>query len=88
MQIEFVILEALLYNHCTMKQTLIIIEVVLGSLLALLILLQHRASGLSATFGGAGTTYVQRRGAEKVLFRITTWICAAFLVIATGLMYM
>lgn len=88
MQIEFVIPEALLYNRYIMKQTLIIIEVILGSLLALLILLQHRASGLSATFGGAGTTYVQRRGAEKVLFRITTWICGAFLVIATAMMYM
>ena len=30
------------------------------------ILLQHRASGLSATFGGTGSSYVQRRGAEKV----------------------
>jgi protein translocase SecG subunit len=70
-----------------MKQILLTIEVILGALLALLILLQHRASGLSAAFGGGGTTYVQRRGAEKVLFRVTVWIAVVFFVIATALMY-
>jgi protein translocase SecG subunit len=48
---------------------------------------QHRASGLSATFGGTGTTYVQRRGAERVLFTLTVWISVAFFVIAVALMY-
>lgn len=71
-----------------MKNTLLVIEAILGSLLALLILLQHRASGLSATFGGAGTAYVQRRGAEKVLFRLTVWIMIAFFAIAAAMMYM
>jgi protein translocase SecG subunit len=71
-----------------MKSILILIEAILGVLLALLILIQHRASGLSATFGGGGTTYVQRRGAEKVLFTATLWICGIFLGIATVLMYL
>ena len=66
---------------------LLVIEMVLGALLALLILLQHRASGLSATFGGSGTAYVQRRGAEKVLFVATVWIAIAFFALATALMY-
>ena len=70
-----------------MTQTLLLIEAVLGALLAFLILLQHRASGLSATFGGGGTTYVQRRGAEKVLFKLTVWISVAFLALATVMMY-
>lgn len=70
-----------------MTQTLLLIEAVLGAFLALLILLQHRASGLSATFGGGGTTYVQRRGAEKVLFKLTVWISVAFLALATVMMY-
>ncbi len=70
-----------------MSQILLVIEMVLGSLLALLILLQHRASGLSATFGGGGTAYVQRRGAEKVLFTLTVWISVAFFAIAIALMY-
>lgn len=70
-----------------MINALTIIEAVIGTLLALLILLQHRASGLSATFGGAGTTYVQRRGAEKFLFTATVWLSVIFLGIAVLLMY-
>ncbi len=70
-----------------MKSILMTIEICLGVLLALLILVQHRASGLSAAFGGAGTTYVQRRGAEKVLFKLTVWVAGAFLSIAVVLMY-
>ncbi len=70
-----------------MANILLTIEVVLGSLLALLILLQHRASGLSATFGGTGTAYIQRRGAEKTLFAFTIWVAVAFFVIGIVLMY-
>lgn len=70
-----------------MVHALTLIEAVLGALLALLILLQHRSSGLSATFGGAGTTYVQRRGAEKLLFTATVWIAVVFFGIAIALMY-
>ncbi len=70
-----------------MSHILLVLEMILGSLLALLILLQHRASGLSATFGGSGTAYVQRRGAEKVLFTLTVWVAVVFFVIAVVLMY-
>lgn len=70
-----------------MMPILTTIEAILGVLLALLILLQHRASGLSATFGGGGTAYVQRRGAEKVLFKMTVWISVAFFAIAIAMMY-
>ncbi len=70
-----------------MKNILLLIEVMTGILLALLILLQHRSSGLSATFGGAGTTYVQRRGAEKLLFTLSVWLSIIFFGIATLLMY-
>lgn len=40
-----------------------------AALLCLCILVQHRISGLSSTFGGQGAVYVQRRGAEKVLYQ-------------------
>ncbi len=70
-----------------MYAVLMIIETVLAVLMALCILLQHRASGLSATFGGSGATYVQRRGAEKALFMFTIWISVAFFAIAVVLMY-
>lgn len=71
-----------------MMQTLLLVEAALGAFMALLILLQHRASGLSATFGGGGTTYVQRRGAEKVLFKLTIWLSIAFFGIAAAMMYL
>ncbi len=70
-----------------MSHLLQVIEIVSGSLLALLILLQHRASGLSATFGGTGTAYVQRRGAEKVLFTLTIWFAVVFFAGALAMMY-
>jgi len=57
---------------------LLILQVIIGLLLSLIILIQHRASGLSATFGGVGTTYVQRRGAEKLLYRMTICLSVAF----------
>ena len=58
------------------------IHVAVSILLMAGILLQHRASGLSATFGGTGTTYVQKRGAEKFLERATVWLGVAFFVLA------
>ncbi len=70
-----------------MHQVLIILEIFVAIFLSLFILLQHRASGLSATFGGTGATYIQRRGAEKVLFTATCWLATAFLGIAALLMY-
>lgn len=57
---------------------LLILQVSIGLFLCLIILIQHRASGLSATFGGVGTTYVQRRGAEKLLYQITIWGSVTF----------
>lgn len=38
-------------------------------LLIFCILVQHRISGLSSSFGGSGSVYVQRRGPEKVLYQ-------------------
>ncbi len=70
-----------------MHSILMTIEIVVAILMSLFILLQHRASGLSATFGGAGATYVQRRGAEKALFVFTVWLAVAFFAIGILLMY-
>jgi len=57
---------------------LLILNVTIGLLLSICIMLQHRASGLSATFGGMGTTYVQRRGGEQLIFQVTIWLGVAF----------
>jgi protein translocase SecG subunit len=46
------------------------IQAVLAVLMTFTILLQHRAAGLSASFGGSGeSSFVQRRGAELLLYR-------------------
>lgn len=57
---------------------IVYIQAVIAILLSVSILLQHRASGLSATFGGADTSYVQRRGAERVLYQATVALSIAF----------
>ncbi len=57
------------------------IQAVLAVLIILSILLQHRASGLSASMGGTGVTYVQRRGAEKVLYDGAVVMTVAFFVL-------
>jgi protein translocase SecG subunit len=59
-----------------------IIHIAVAITLSISILLQHRASGLSATFGGSGSTYVQRRGAEKLLYHVSVWLSVAFFALA------
>jgi protein translocase SecG subunit len=59
-----------------------VIEIVIAVLMSLCILVQHRASGLTSTFGGSGAVVVQRRGAEKVLYKLTIWLSVAFFVIS------
>jgi protein translocase SecG subunit len=57
------------------------IQAVLAVIIIFSILLQHRASGLSSSMGGSGVTYVQRRGAEKVLYQATIVLSTAFFVL-------
>jgi protein translocase SecG subunit len=61
---------------------LVLIEIAVSLLLSLCILVQHRASGLSATFGGSGAVAIQRRGAEKVLYRITIILSIVFFALS------
>ncbi|MDD4319793.1 MAG: preprotein translocase subunit SecG [Candidatus Peribacteraceae bacterium] len=61
---------------------LVIIHVIVALFLSLFILLQHRASGLSATFGGSGAMVVQRRGAERFIYLSTGWLSGAFFALS------
>ena len=61
---------------------LLFIEAIVAVLLSLAILLQQRASGLGQAFGGSGATYVQRRGAEKLLFQVTVVLSVIFFGLA------
>jgi len=64
-----------------MDQLINIVIVIVSILLMLCILLQHRASGLSSTFGGTGATYVQRRGAERLIYQAAIWLSVIFFLI-------
>lgn len=57
------------------------IQAILAVLIIFMVLLQHRASGLSASMGGSGVTHVQRRGAEKFLYQATVFLSTAFFVL-------
>ena len=70
-----------------MEKTLIIIHAVTSILLSLAILTQARGAGLSATFGGAGQFYVEKRGAEKVLFIITVVLAVLFVGISLAFIF-
>jgi preprotein translocase subunit SecG len=48
--------------------------------LIVVILLQSKGVGLSATFGGGGTFYRSKRGVEKLLFRLTIFLALLFMI--------
>jgi len=57
-------------------------QIVIAILLSFSILVQHRMSGLTSTFGGSGAVQVQRRGAEKVIYKATIILSIAFFVLS------
>lgn len=69
-----------------MQTILTTFQVVLSLLLSVAILTQQRGTGLSSTFGGSGTFYSSKRGAEKVLFNAT--IVLGVLFVANSIAYL
>lgn len=65
-----------------MATALQIIQLVFAVLLIVVILLQHRGTGIGGAFGGEDMSYRSRRGAEKLLFRATILCSAVFIVTA------
>lgn len=61
-----------------------VIQTVVAVLLIAAILLQQRGTGLSGTFGGEGSVYSTRRGAEKVIFISTIVLIILFLGITVA----
>ena len=55
-----------------------IIQIVLAVFLIIAILLQQRGAGLSGAFGGEGSVYSTRRGAERIIFIATIVIAILF----------
>jgi protein translocase SecG subunit len=66
------------------------IQIALSVLLITAILLQARGSSVGGAFGGdnMGTTFYTRRGAERVLFRLTIVLGVLFALTAFATLYL
>ncbi len=63
-----------------MRDIFNIVAVVSAILMAVFILAQSRGSSLGEAFGGDSTFYFKRRGAELVMFQLTIFFAAVFVV--------
>ncbi len=70
-----------------MQTLLYVAHILVTILLVLAILSQNRSAGLSATFGGTSDFYVEKRGAEKVLYRATLLLAALFVGLALAAIF-
>jgi len=55
-------------------------QAIISVLLVLAVLSQQRGAGLGSTFGGSGTFYTSKRGAEKFLSTATVILAALFIM--------
>lgn len=62
-------------------------ELIVSILLILVILLQNKGVGLSATFGGGGEFYKSKRGIDKFLFYVTIVLATLFIVNAVAFIF-
>jgi preprotein translocase subunit SecG len=59
-----------------------IVQIIISVSLVTVILLQGGRGGLGSVFGGSGSVYRTRRGAEKLLFQVTIGLAAAFFLVS------
>lgn len=65
-----------------MKETLLVVQIIISLLLLSSIILQARGTGLGSTWGGGGETYRSKRGVEKILLISTIVLSVLFLASA------
>lgn len=58
------------------------IQAVVSVLLITVILMQAKGTGLGSAWGGGSGSYHSKRGAEKVLFRLTIGLAVSFVFLA------
>ncbi len=64
-----------------MKTTLLVLQIILGTVIVGCILLQTQDAGLGFWTGG-GETYTTKRGLEKVIFYVTIVAIALFVFLS------
>jgi len=62
--------------------TLQVLQIVLGTVLVVVILMQSRGSGFGGAFGTQGAVFRTRRGIERYLFRGTVVLAAIFIALS------
>lgn len=67
-----------------MTTSLSLVEIIISVALIAAILLQNKGTGLGSVFGGDGSVFRTRRGAEKGLFNLTIILAIAFCLIAVA----
>lgn len=65
-----------------MKQSLLIFQIVISSILILLILIQPKGTGLGRSFGQAASTSFTRRGLNRWVFNFTFLVTSIFVVVS------
>lgn len=65
-----------------MLKALIIAEYILSILLVIVVMLQHRSTGLGGVFASEANTYRSKRGIEKFLFN-STIVLAVLLIVSS-----
>lgn len=63
-----------------MKTILPVIQIIISILLVIAILLQAKGTGLGSAWGGGGELYRSKRGVEKILLYVTTFLIFLFLI--------
>lgn len=61
-----------------LQKIFIVIQVIVGIMMAVAILLQNRGASLGAAFGGSDAFHSVRRGPEKTLYYITIGLAIVF----------
>ncbi|HNT29820.1 MAG TPA: preprotein translocase subunit SecG [bacterium] len=69
------------------QKTLFVFQVITSVIVIALVLMQAKGVGLSGAFGGEGSFYRSRRGAEKIVFNMTIVFAGLFLLFSFLTLY-
>ena len=65
-----------------MKDSLLIVNIIVSICLVVLILIQGKGAGLGSAWGGGGELFQTRRGIEKVVLRLTVICIVVFFLLS------